>query len=574
MTEIVPGTNGSGLLLSRLNAFRPLTPAEMDVAAKLQAGDFDRLGDGRRPEGDDPARTVRAEVLRFLILGEGGYPSHQKGLRIRGAWIGGVLDLEGCRVLHEIRLEDCHFEKTPVFRSAVVDSVFLDGSLLPGVKGERLEARGCLSLKSATIDGPIRLSGSRIGASIEADGARISAPGENALDASSLEARGSILLRGAEISGGLNLSSARLGGGVNLVGATIERPDEVAFNGDALVIEGELALRGTTIVGESRLVSGRCGGDVDCSSATFSHPDGFGLRLNHTVIEGAFLLRHGARVDGVLDLTAATIGAIYDERESWPRKGDLLLNRCQYGALIGGPVDAKARLDWLARQTPARWDADFWPQPYSQLAAVFGEMGYEDESRSVLITKERLQRRARRRRTSNPFLRLALTTRDGILSITVRYGRQPLFALVWIFLFWSVGSIVFGISFASGAMKPNSPVILRSAEWTMCGLLRADQSSNPSVVQMGGGRADAGVNQLTCFLDQVEASSYPEFNALMYSLDVLLPVLSIGQKEYWRPDSLKPGGTFALRYYFFQSVIGWALGLLAVAGFSGLVKSK
>jgi hypothetical protein len=36
---------------------------------------------------------------------------------------------------------------------------------------------------------------------------------------------------------------------------------------------------------------------------------------------------------------------------------------------------------------------------------------------------------------------------------------------------------------------------------------------------------------------------------------------------------MKPNGTFSLRYFFFQSVIGWALSLLAVAGFSGLVKS-
>jgi hypothetical protein len=58
----------------------------------------------------------------------------------------------------------------------------------------------------------------------------------------------------------------------------------------------------------------------------------------------------------------------------------------------------------------------------------------------------------------------------------------------------------------------------------------------------------------------------------MYSLDALLPVMEIGQKEYWRSDPSKPNGV--LNYYYFLSVIGWALSLLAVAGFSGLVKSK
>jgi len=60
----------------------------------------------------------------------------------------------------------------------------------------------------------------------------------------------------------------------------------------------------------------------------------------------------------------------------------------------------------------------------------------------------------------------------------------------------------------------------------------------------------------------------------MFSLDALLPVMEIGQKEYWRPDPSKPRGTFILNYYYLQSIVGWALSLLAVAGFSGLVKSK
>jgi hypothetical protein len=60
----------------------------------------------------------------------------------------------------------------------------------------------------------------------------------------------------------------------------------------------------------------------------------------------------------------------------------------------------------------------------------------------------------------------------------------------------------------------------------------------------------------------------------MYSLDALLPVMEIGQKQYWRPDPSKRNGTLTLNYYYFLSVIGWALSLLAVAGFSGLVKSK
>ena len=52
---------------SPLDALKPLTPAEERILADLRVGEFDRLGDGLRPQTDDPARHVRASFLRFLI---------------------------------------------------------------------------------------------------------------------------------------------------------------------------------------------------------------------------------------------------------------------------------------------------------------------------------------------------------------------------------------------------------------------------------------------------------------------------------------------------------------------------
>lgn len=573
MNEKAPEIGSALLVAPTASSFQPLNAAEAKVLAHLQLGNFDRLGNGLLPKPGDTDRIVRADFLRLLILGKDDLCLHEKGLRLSGAWITGLLDLEGCRIPRDLGLKDCHFEASPVLNSAIIDNLFLDGSILPGLQAERLEARGCLSLRSTTIMGEIRLTGARIGGNIEADGVSISTPGI-AVDAGGLETRGGILLRGAVVRGGINLSMVHLGGDLNATGACIDRPGEVALNGDAMVAGGDLALRGATITGEVRVVGARVGGDVDCTSASLSQPDGHALSLNRTTIAGAFFLRQNASVVGTLDLTATTMGAIDDEQASWPERGDLLLNRCQYGAFIGGPVDAVSRLDWLSRQTPYQWQADFWPQPYEQLSMVLREMGHEEDARAVLITKERLQRRARRARTRNPVMRAVLRAIDALLAGTLGYGRQPLRALVWLTFFWVIGAGVFAVAYQNGAMKPSSPVILRSLEWTMCDIEQGESRYMPSSGQILAGRANAGENQLSCFRNQPEAASYPEFNPMMYSLDVLLPVLSIGQKDFWRANSLKPTGAFTLKYYFFQSVIGWALSLLAVAGFSGLVKSK
>jgi hypothetical protein len=320
------------------------------------------------------------------------------------------------------------------------------------------------------------------------------------------------------------------------------------------------------------MTSARVDGDLDLTGARLSHPGGEALHLNRTVVRGGLFLRGGAEIKGALDLTGASVDTLHDDEASWPKAGDLLLNRCLYNALIGGPMDAHRRLQWLARQSPDRWGEDFWPQPYEQLAYVFREMGHDEDAGTVLVEKERLQRAARRARTSNPLWRLLLQVKDGLLGVTLGYGRKPLLSFAWLLLFWGLGVAVFAFAQAQSAIKPNSPFVLRSTEWLMCDVAEGE----PRTIAAGPatGRAAAGQSQLHCFLAQPEARSYPAFNAWMYSLDTMFPVLGIGQKEYWRPDTTKPWGSFAMGYFYFQAVVGWALSLLAIAGFSGLVRSR
>jgi hypothetical protein len=509
---------------SPLDALKPLTPAEERILADLRVGEFDRLGDGLRPQTDDPARHVRAAFLRVLILGgDENHRPHEKGVRVSGGWISGVLDLEGARIPRDIGLKDCHFDSVPVLRYAVIDNLFLDGSSLPGLQADRLEARGGVSLKSAEVAGAVHLTGSRLGGNLSLDGASISYPGGTALVADSIEVK-------------------------------------------------SVELRGATIAGETRITSARVDGDFDLTGAQLSHPGGEALHLNRTVVRGGLFLRGGAEIKGALDLTGASVDTLHDDEASWPKPGDLLLNRCLYNALIGGPMDARRRLAWLARQSPERWGEDFWPQPYEQLAHVFRDMGHDEDAHTVLVEKERLQRAARRARTPGLPWRLVLHVKDSLLGLTLGYGRRPLLSFAWLLLFWGLGVLIFAFAQAQSAIKPNSPFVLRSSEWLMCDVAAGEErmlATGPAI-----GRAAAGQSQLHCFLAQPEASSYPAFNAWMYSLDSLFPVLGIGQREYWRPDPSKRWGSFAMSYFYVQAMIGWALSLLAIAGFSGLVRSR
>ncbi len=558
-----------------LARFGDLGPAEVALLDGLGSGSLDRLGTGGLPEAGDDARRVRAELIRYLLLGGPGAPRmHEKGIRVSGAWITGALDLEGCRVPRDIGLLDCLFEEGPVLRSAIIDTLAFDGSDLPRLAANRLDARGDLLFRSATIRGRIELRGARIGGDMVFDGARLDGAGGAVLQAERISVRGGALFRGAVVRGGIALPGARIGGDLDLIGATVERPDGLAIEADSAQIEGELTLCMATVTGPVSIVTAKVGGDLDLTGATVSSAEPVTLDFGRTTVAGAFFLREGAKVTGALSLNGATLGAIVDDPACWPAKGDLRLNRCLYGAFLGSVVGARERLGWLALQTPERWGEDFWPQPYEQLAHVLGEMGHDEDKRRVLIEKERLARRARRGRARTGTARLLLGAKDALMGLTTGYGRLPLLALLWIAGLWGAGAVIYAQLDRAGAMRPNAPVVLRSPEWVLCATLEGETAFLPSLGAERPGLAAPGETQLACYRRQPEAAAYPKFSAAMLSADAIVPGSGSGQSNYWSPDTRTTAGAWGKYFMYLQSVAGLALGLLAVAGFSGIVKSN
>lgn len=558
-----------------LARFGALGPAEVTLVDGLGTGAFDRLGSGGLPEAGDETRRIRADLIRFLLLGGPEAPRmHEKGLRLGGAWIVGTLDLEGCRLPCDIGLLDCRFDATPILRSAIIDTLAFDGSDLPGLDADRLDARGDLLFRSAAIRGPVQLRGARVGGDLIFDGASMASPDDRALRAERISVRGGVLFRGASVRGTIALPGGRIGGDLDLIGATVERPEGPAIEADSAQVEGDVTLRLLTARGLVSFVTSRIGGDMDLTGATVSCPGEMAVDLGRTTVAGAFFLRDGARLTGVLSLNGASLGAIVDEPACWPARGDLRLNRCRYGAFLGSVVGARERLDWLSRQTPERWDEDFWPQPYEQLAQVLGEMGHQEEKRRVLIEKERLARRARRSRAGNPVTRLVLRIKDTLMGVTTGYGRLPLLAIVWIILLWAAGAALYAHLDRTYAMRPNTPVILRSPEWVLCATNSSETVFLPSLGVERAGLAEKGERQLVCYKRQPEADAYPKFNAVMLSADAIIPGLGSGQGAYWSPDTRTTAGYLGKWFMYCQTIVGLALGLLAVAGFSGIVKSN
>jgi len=560
---------------SRFTDLDPLTQSEKDLLAGLSNGLFHRCGDGRLPAAGDTTREIRAELLRLVLLGGAGVPQlHEKGLRVSGAWITGTLDLEGCRVMKDLRLADCRFDATLILRSAAIDTLLLDGSVLPGLIANRMEARGSIYARAVEFQNAVDLQGARLGGDLMLDGSSFRSSGLRAFDGSHISMRGDMTFRDTSIRGTLHVSGAQIRGELTLAGADIEHPDAAGVTAAGIRVGGDMVLHGARSAGETSLIGARIEGDIRFDAGTFGVPGQLALTLNRAVIEGALFLRNDARVLGALSLSGTQAGIIVDEKESWPGPGDLLLNRFTYKGFLASDVDAQSRLEWLARQDPGRWGEDFWPQPYEQLAQVLTEMGHREHAKTVLYRKELLQRRARQVRTRSRAARIVNACNNGLLWVTVGYGLQPFFAFLWIGVLWLVSiGLLTAVQF-QGQLRPNSAVLLRSPEWVLCGIQAAHEIELPSLNQTRLGLAREGQSQLECFLLQPEAASYPRFSKWIYSLEIMIPGIESGQRNYWSPDTRFVLGYIAKLFEYVQVVVGFGLGVLALAGFSGLVKTR
>jgi hypothetical protein len=420
----------------------------------------------------------------------------------------------------------------------------------------------------------VDLRGARIGGEIVLDGSAISTLDDIALEMSYVQTRGDLTLRDCRLDGGLKAWGLSVAGDVILLNAEITCPDGVALSGNTARIGGDLDLRAAQIKGSTTFVGGRFATDVILDGGRFEAPDVIALDFNRATIDGAFFLRSDAIVIGALSLNGARAGAIVDEPTSWPISGSLLLNRFVYGGFLGSPVDAASRLSWLSRQDPTRRGEEFWPQPYEQLSAVLITMGHHDDAQVVLYRKEQLQRRSRRRRAKGLLARGTLSVKDKVLAATVGYGLYPLISFVWLIGFWMVGVGLLAVADNEEELRPNAAVMLRSPEWTLCGVPAGVSVDLASIGQARSGLAAPGQSQLACFRAQPEARALPAFNPWVFSAEAVVPGLEAGQRIYWSPDTRFGLGYVAKMFEYVQRLAGYTLGLLAVAGFSGLVKSK
>ena len=463
------------------------------------------------------ARTVRASVIAALLAGAlAAEAGRIAAVRLTGARISGPLELGHGVITVPLRLRDCELTDVIDLTGAKTRDVDLTGSTLVGLTAPLGEIDGNLDLSRCECRGLVSVSGAHVTGALDLQAARLISPGSAALLGNRLRVDNDLVALRATVDGEFRLAGARIGGSVLLSGAALRNEGGCALHASDMTVGARfLARDGFSAVGEVRLVGVHVGSDMNFRNAIFSNPGGNALLGYGIQVGGSLGLSEGFMSEGMVRLSRSRIaGAIFLEHARLENPaGDAI--RCRNaqsqtlhvgpGLAVSGILDfrnsqfanirdegaawpAALRLSGLsygelAPSLPAaervawlRRDVDgYQPRNYETLAAMYRNSGEDARARAVLLARER------DRRAHLAWYRQAWS---WLQEVTVGYGYRPLRAAGWLLAFLGVGTLAFGL---------HHPAPL------------------------------AGV-------------PHPAFNPFIYALDLLIPLVDLGQRGAYDPQ--------------------------------------
>ncbi|MDP2737594.1 MAG: hypothetical protein Q8O82_02530, partial [Pseudorhodobacter sp.] len=193
----------------------PPSRAETALLAACQIGEMVVAGADLPPDTTDPARRVRAGLIRYLLLGgDAAHRPHPKGVWLAGAWIDGGLDFQSCETGLDLVLWSCLLPQQPVFRDARLHGLVLSGCrALQGVNLQGATIAANLFLRGFSCTGLVDLGGARITGQLACDGGRFDGAGGPALTCQAVTVGADVLLTdGFHATGEVNLTRATITG--------------------------------------------------------------------------------------------------------------------------------------------------------------------------------------------------------------------------------------------------------------------------------------------------------------------------------------------------------------------------
>ncbi|MFE9024326.1 hypothetical protein ACFYNL_38040 [Streptomyces sp. NPDC007808] len=512
----------------------------VDLTGAVIGGSLSLNGASLHRPGKDPALDLARITVKQNVHCERGFTSEGM-VFLAGATINGrfhasggqflhpsdtAIDASGIQVRsvilgtepseHEANRNGFRAEGTVILADAVINGT-LDcqgGSIThPRPNKESLNAQGLKITRDLLLSegfkssGMVDLTGAEIGGRAVLTNGSFENAGRVAISARQIEARTSLLLQGGFLAHGkVDLSGARVDGPL-AVGGKVYAAEEEALVLDSVKTAQDVEFEpGLLVEGSVCMRAANVGSNLKIIKPNLSREkDGVGvLNLEGTTVGGTLALKADTPVAGRIDLRQAKVAFLKDDPSFWPEENTMLAG-FTYGSLSNfDSPDLDSRIKWL------RYRGGYSAQPYQQLASVYKAVGRDDYARDVLYAGQKMR----------PRPHLFEKIWSWLLRLTVGYGYHPARVLYAVILLEVFGCFYFSIR--RDDLRPSSALV-------------------------------------SAYGDNVGAAS-DHLQPALYTLDLLLPVVTFGQRTLWVPEGPTSWVVTALM------AMGWVLGGILVYG--------
>ena len=306
--------------------FAPLSSAENKLVEDALSLERTSFADGALPEAAEDDVTIRADLIRNLLLSA---PLNDKGIRLRGAWIKGALDLQGCDCARDTTLTACNLPEPVNLTNANLRGFHISGCRLGGLIADNASFSGSIYLRAGTfVGGEVSLAGASVAGDVQICDAEITSPTQDAIFAPSLRVGGSLFLGNYPYADGeTNLVTS---GQIFLSSARVEHD---LFVSNTAINLNDAALAGAVF------------------GATEEHGSDIAISLARAKIGGILSLKDNQISRGVVSLAGAHAERLKDEPVGPGAAYPIRLDGFTYTDFSRhAETNIQARLDWLARE--------------------------------------------------------------------------------------------------------------------------------------------------------------------------------------------------------------------------------
>jgi predicted acyltransferase (DUF342 family) len=584
---------------------------EVSLSGAVISGQLSCIGGSFENAEGDALNAQRLDVKGGVLLRDGFAAKGE--VNLRSAVIGGQLSCSGGSFENE--------EGDALNAQSV------------NVKG------GVLLSGGFAAKGEVSLSGAVIGGQLSCFGGSFENEEGDALNAQGVDVKGDVFLcDGFAAKGEVSLQGAVIGGQISCIGGSFENAVGHALNAQGVDVKGDVFLRdGFAAKGEVSLSGAVIGGQLSCFGGSFENEEGDALNAQDAEMNG--LIWFGVkRFVGIINLAGVKTPSLNDDAASWALVTHAYLDGIVYQT-IHGPLDTKMRLEWLGTTraydgsfSPQPYEQLAWTlkrmghSEQRRVILIEKEKRQRSYERYSLRSKRRLARLVSRlsakqdktsmeavsnhqkemgamnseyaKRLVDRFMTFHYSwphwaQKNGVPSSEIARAqtgfREELFwqigrirvRIAWMHIkdrmarslvgygyrpfnfFWALALLIgigWGVAhqaYEQGDFAPNSDVILSTSDWQA---LAEGNSKNPArewAAKTGKGR------------------DYETFFSFAYAVDVVIPIVSIGQEDSWAPSTTRgPWGTTLWWLRWLLTISGWIVTAVGAAAITGIIRRE